>query len=210
MTTKSSDPFIMRKVRSVDSYYERKPHVYDISVEDGESFVTGLCTAHNCHRIGQRDSVLVQHLVLEGSLDAVMAKRVIEKQKVIDSVLNTRVDVAPPDELMEPEVDTSEPYNRPATVSTSRQKIAEMATHLTQQDIRVIQLALQCIAGMDGDFARIKNDVGFNRLDADIGHDLAKRSSLSPKQAALALKIARKYVRQMPSELVEKLKGIQV
>ena len=170
-----------------------------------------LCQAEDrAHRIGQRDSVLVQHLVLEGSLDAVMAKRVIEKQKVIDSVLNTRVDVAPPEELMEPIVDTSESYNRPATVSTSRQKIAEMATKLTPQDIRVIQLALQCIAGMDGDFARIKNDVGFNRLDADIGHDLAKRSCLSPRQAALGLKIARKYARQMPSELVDKLKGIQV
>lgn len=162
------------------------------------------------HRIGQRDSVLVQHLVLEGSLDAVMAKRVVEKQNVINQVLNKRVDAELYEDSDEPIVDTSESYNRPATVSTSRQKIAEMATHLTPQDIRVIQLALQCIAGLDGDFARIKNDVGFNRLDADVGHDLAKRSYLSPRQGALAYKIARKYVGQMPSELVDKLKGIQV
>ncbi len=37
-----------------------------------------------CHRIGQKNSVLVQHLVVEGSLDATMAKRIVSKQKIID------------------------------------------------------------------------------------------------------------------------------
>jgi SWI/SNF-related matrix-associated actin-dependent regulator 1 of chromatin subfamily A len=41
------------------------------------------------HRIGQRDSVLVQHLVLEGSLDASMARMLIAKQEVIDAALDT-------------------------------------------------------------------------------------------------------------------------
>ena len=41
------------------------------------------------HRIGQRDSVLVQHLVLEGSLDASMARMLIAKQEVIDGALDT-------------------------------------------------------------------------------------------------------------------------
>ena len=39
------------------------------------------------HRIGQMDSVLVQHLVLHGSVDAMMAKRIVSKQKVIDSTM---------------------------------------------------------------------------------------------------------------------------
>lgn len=42
------------------------------------------------HRIGQRDSVLVQHLVLEGSIDAKMARILIEKQEVIDAALDDR------------------------------------------------------------------------------------------------------------------------
>ena len=41
-----------------------------------------------CHRIGQVDSVLVQHLVFEGSLDAIMARKVIAKQIVIDQALD--------------------------------------------------------------------------------------------------------------------------
>ena len=41
-----------------------------------------------CHRIGQRDSVLVQHLVLEGSIDVTMARALIDKQAVLDAVLD--------------------------------------------------------------------------------------------------------------------------
>lgn len=40
-----------------------------------------------CHRIGQQESVLVQHLVLEDSLDALMAKTIVKKQGVIDRAL---------------------------------------------------------------------------------------------------------------------------
>lgn len=40
-----------------------------------------------CHRIGQRESVLVQHLVLEGSLDALIAKSLVKKQNIIDKAL---------------------------------------------------------------------------------------------------------------------------
>ena len=39
------------------------------------------------HRIGQRDSVLVQHLVLEGSLDCRMARSIIDKQDTIDEAV---------------------------------------------------------------------------------------------------------------------------
>lgn len=41
-----------------------------------------------CHRIGQKNSVLVQHLVLENSLDAVMAKTLIRKQSIVEKTLN--------------------------------------------------------------------------------------------------------------------------
>lgn len=41
-----------------------------------------------CHRIGQRDYVLVQHLVLSGSIDAKMAKLLVAKQEVLDKALD--------------------------------------------------------------------------------------------------------------------------
>tara|TARA_R110000737_G_scaffold30665_2_gene49197 strand:- start:34 stop:1863 length:1830 start_codon:yes stop_codon:yes gene_type:complete len=41
-----------------------------------------------CHRIGQQDSVLVQHLVVDGSIDARMAEALVGKQKVLDKALD--------------------------------------------------------------------------------------------------------------------------
>jgi SWI/SNF-related matrix-associated actin-dependent regulator 1 of chromatin subfamily A len=39
------------------------------------------------HRIGQKVSVLAQHVVFDGSLDANMAKKIIEKQEIIDKAI---------------------------------------------------------------------------------------------------------------------------
>lgn len=39
------------------------------------------------HRIGQRNPVLVQHLVVDGTIDAVMCKKLVAKQNVLDKVL---------------------------------------------------------------------------------------------------------------------------
>lgn len=47
-----------------------------------------------CHRIGQKDSVLVQHLVMAGSIDSVMAKTIIYKQSVIEKALDPEADSA--------------------------------------------------------------------------------------------------------------------
>jgi SWI/SNF-related matrix-associated actin-dependent regulator 1 of chromatin subfamily A len=40
------------------------------------------------HRVGTQDSVLVQHLVLAGSLDAIMVRRLIVKQAILTEVLD--------------------------------------------------------------------------------------------------------------------------
>lgn len=51
------------------------------------------------HRMGQLNSVLVEHLVLEGSLDAYMARVVVEKQEVQAAALDMEVPVGLPDNL---------------------------------------------------------------------------------------------------------------
>jgi SWI/SNF-related matrix-associated actin-dependent regulator 1 of chromatin subfamily A len=43
-----------------------------------------------CHRIGQVNSVLVQHIVLDGSLDCKLAHTLVAKQAVIDRALDTK------------------------------------------------------------------------------------------------------------------------
>jgi SWI/SNF-related matrix-associated actin-dependent regulator 1 of chromatin subfamily A len=41
-----------------------------------------------CHRMGQTGSVLVQHIVVAGSIDAIMAKTIVYKQSVIEKALD--------------------------------------------------------------------------------------------------------------------------
>ena len=41
-----------------------------------------------CHRIGQSDSVLVQHLVVDGTIDAMIAGAVTRKQAVIAAAID--------------------------------------------------------------------------------------------------------------------------
>jgi SWI/SNF-related matrix-associated actin-dependent regulator of chromatin subfamily A-like protein 1 len=43
-----------------------------------------------CHRIGQKNAVLVQHLVLEGSLDARMARSLVRKQEIVHKALDAK------------------------------------------------------------------------------------------------------------------------
>jgi SWI/SNF-related matrix-associated actin-dependent regulator of chromatin subfamily A-like protein 1 len=40
-----------------------------------------------CHRIGQRESLLAQYLVFDGSIDAIMATRNVEKEDIIAAAL---------------------------------------------------------------------------------------------------------------------------
>ena len=141
------------------------------------------------HRIGQTDTVLVQHIVLADSLDARMAKMLVEKQEIIDSALDdhhpARYEV-----VYEPKV-------KAATASESVEKIEKEAENLTDEQIADIHKKLQYLAALDRDYAANRNGMGFNKIDSTIGHSLADRSHLTPKQAALGMKLIQKYRKQL-------------
>lgn len=159
------------------------------------------------HRIGQRESVLVQHLVVDGSLDARLAKTIVKKQRIIDRALDRHIDgytqpTSAPTSIELPPAPAAAPDPEPArAVATPSAPAAEIPSdELTQRALD----ALRLISGADPDRARELNGVGFNRYDGDLGHELAERSlaSLSPKQRALVVKLAHKYRRQLPPDLV--------
>lgn len=147
------------------------------------------------HRIGQTDTVNVYHLVLKESIDVNMAKTLIEKQKVIEAALDKTME-------REPVILTRD---NAATKNTSRAKIAEQATKITQWQILYVHQALKFLANDDGDYARGLNGIGYNKIDSGIGHSLADMPQLTPKQAALGMKICKKYKCQLPSELYNKI-----
>jgi len=80
------------------------------------------------HRIGQTGSVLVQHLVVDGSLDARMAKTLLAKQSVIDLALNDEFDTPTPEEaashdaIVEKRADQVEAQNKEWTEHAEAQR----------------------------------------------------------------------------------------
>ena len=151
-----------------------------------------------CHRIGQNDSVLVQHLVLEGSLDAVMARKVIDKQKVIAEVLDK--------EGLRDEPVATPSKKRPATVKLTPDEIDKQAAKITSAQLAAIHHGLRQLAAYcDG--ARSEDGMGFNKLDTGIGKSLACQATITKRQAVLGKKLVNKYRRQLDAELVAMAKG---
>lgn len=159
------------------------------------------------HRIGQTESVLVQHIVLDGSLDARLIEALLEKQKVIAKALDQQPDLDPVKAAREAE-DEQPVFDwnkvKPATAQASRSEIEIAATKVTPESAEAVRQGLQLLAGMDPDRAAAKNGVGFNAFDGQLGHSLAQSPKLSARQAALGARLVRKYKGQLPGDLVER------
>lgn len=133
-----------------------------------------------CHRIGQSDNVLIQHLVAYGSLDARIAKRLIEKQEILDTVLSTGA------------VDSFEP-------------IDWLSDH---QEDRALQISINVLDDtpptqyntvVDGyGLKRIvdnPNDYGVSDSDLIIASRLVKNPELTGRAAVYAQALVDKYLR---------------
>jgi len=137
------------------------------------------------HRIGQHDSVMVYHIVLDGSLDANLAKTIVAKQEIIDKAL-----------------DIETPEQEPLEIITPPKHPQE---DLSEEQISAIHQGLKSIAMFDTDRAEKLNMVGFNRIDTDFGNDLAERPTLTQKQANAAKRMLKKYHRQLGEALYNEI-----
>lgn len=151
------------------------------------------------HRIGQKDNVNVDVLVLEGSFFATMAKRIVEKQVAIDQALDEdRTRLAAEPIVVIP---TYTP-KAPKPITASRAEMIERSATMDPSTIAAVHECLKRLAGVcDGALAL--DDVGFNGCDTRIGHSLAGQARLSPLQAVLGQKLVRKYRRQLGDQLLE-------
>ena len=160
------------------------------------------------HRIGQQNSVLVQHLVLEGSLDATMARTIVNKQEAIDGALNDQYSVedlenealreirnAADDAAAEAQYNAEHP--KPER-KPRKQRAQEV---FTEQQISAMNAALNTLVDYcDG--AQKRDGAGFNQADAYIGRQLAFCGIETAGQAELAKKILKKYHRQIGDSLM--------
>lgn len=162
------------------------------------------------HRIGQRESVLVQWLVVNGSLDSKIAKILVKKTGVISAALDTgleytggiREDIAWQQCTCLAAPDGSNGHAswcdygvKPNAVISEEPPPAvakEVAALISREEIERIHEALRSLAeACDG--ARSKDGQGFNRLDASFGLSLASKARLTEKQALAARRMLKKY-----------------
>ena len=138
-----------------------------------------------CHRIGQTDSVLVQHIVLEGSLDQRLATAIIEKQKIADAALDNKLAQFEVKEAVTalPDVDEAGDLKGVAKQFSAAQ-IQEFLTDLRR-------LAAVCDGAIEIDGS------GFNKFDSRFGKALAAQVTLTQNQAKAASILCRKYRKQL-------------
>lgn len=158
-----------------------------------------------CHRIGQFGNVLVYHVVVDGSMDAMLAKRIVAKQDIIDrATLKTRSDAHLESQRMKLEAIGTDVRARieeaKRVVETNAKEAPEpsqsvkpgFTTYTTEQREHVHDL-LKRLAGVCN-YAVSEDGMGFNKIDADFGHQLANQAFLlTNKQTFVAIKMLRKY-----------------
>lgn len=178
---------------------------HEVTVE--QDWVPGNITQaeDRLHRIGQKESVLIQHLVIEGSLGATIMKRAVAKQDVIDRALDTVA--AQPSGTGS--ISGANGARGSTPVPAEREALEAIAARMTQDQRDAAAEAIVRLRAMcDG--ARQIDGSGFSKIDVRIGYSLADQiengTGLSSKQAALAMRVALKYHRQLPDPLVERLK----
>jgi Helicase conserved C-terminal domain len=150
------------------------------------------------HRRGQDESVLIQHLVLDGSYDQRASEILVEKQANLDAALDNE-ERLPDVAVLVPPADKAGPA---ATRSVTQAQVAEEAVQIAPEVVAAVHAALRALAGIcDG--AASLDDMGFNRMDTRVGKSLAMSNQLSRKQAVLGRRIVVKYHRQLPKNLME-------
>lgn len=142
------------------------------------------------HRIGQTSQVLVQHLVLENSIDSMLAKTLVSKQNIIDKALDKDIEISYEDTDTEiKSIVSGMSFNKIEEEFKKKDYTNEQKEELMEQ--------IRTIASYDQDHAATINGVGFNSYDTEIGHSLAKQSHLTNKQAYIAEKLVKKYKKQI-------------
>lgn len=159
-------------------------------------------------RIGQTRGVIVTRIIADHELDARVIELLGKKQSLIEQSVEASAVVTPatmPRVELPPARGNAE--TRPVALQVDGMLIDNLMPKPNGSPRRNAQTATEewaaraiaTLAGCDGDRAQEKNDIGFNRIDGEIGHSLADQMhrGLTDKQWSVAVKIAQRYPRQV-------------
>jgi len=125
-----------------------------------------------CEHPTKATSIFVQHAVLSGSIDARIARALVEKQALIDKALDGAHAEGAQEEIGV--------VDEPATKHLTRAVIEREADVMAVKTIKQIHRALKGLSGM-------------NQVDAVIARTLAGYSVLTARQAVLGSAVIKKY-----------------
>tara|TARA_R100001377_G_scaffold23737_1_gene12843 strand:- start:201 stop:2030 length:1830 start_codon:yes stop_codon:yes gene_type:complete len=140
-----------------------------------------------CHRIGQVDSVLVQHLVVDGSIDARMAEALVGKQKVLDKALDN---VQMLDQTISIN-DLAVGVEEVEKMFHNKKLIPFNADVVDAMKSCAMFLASKCDGALEDD------GQGYNGLDSRFGKSIAQQLIWTPAVQYAAKKMLKKYREQL-------------
>lgn len=165
------------------------------------------------HRIGQTGNVQVQYLVLDGSLDADIAERLVHKADVAEAALDRFVEQAEIEKPVAERNEEDEALMQPVGRAVSNENKRDRADYpspygelpqiepLPAGRVALLRRMMVSLAERDDDRASERNGVGFNKRDSDFGNMLAHLAddgvNWSTWQEHQALKLATRYHRQL-------------
>lgn len=147
-----------------------------------------------CNRISQENQVLVQHLVLDGSLDANMVQTIVRKQEIYDKALDTISDRKNNEELGEQLLPRKKKFDLPK----------EFPNYSEEEKKAIIEILQYLASSCDGSMR--KDNVGFNKFDSNKGKILAEKSKiteLTNGELWYAKQFIKKYRAQYSKELYQ-------
>lgn len=146
------------------------------------------------HRIGQRDAVLVQHIVFDGTIDARMAEVIIEKMDIADRALDKTAVASAPTVTLDTSRDASATSSVELDASLIEAAVARPAREAAEKtfspEVRdALLVAMQALAEAC-DHAQTRDGVGFSAQWVSAGHWLAGQAVLDDRMAAIAMRVA--------------------
>jgi SWI/SNF-related matrix-associated actin-dependent regulator 1 of chromatin subfamily A len=141
------------------------------------------------HRIGQVNSVLVQHVVLEGSIDCRMAYATIAKQEIFERILDGR---------SKEEIAKEPLIPMPEGVTVTLREVTTEAATIHVEQLQALNRAIQALT-----------TVKTNIIDGKLVKALAGFLTLTPSQGVLAKRLVSRYRAKVPIEIVMPCLGDQ-
>lgn len=138
-----------------------------------------------CHRLGQQNSVLVQHVVIDGSIEVKIVRALVRKQAIAEAIVDGDKDELSDKALGVETIDLPQWSYAvlPRKPKLESWQVTSIADDLTPEQIAQIkeQLAEIDLRGV------------WAPWDRDFGSKLADTPGLTPKQAAWGAKLLRGY-----------------